>query len=411
VLNDLSLHPNVPRSNRTVWTPREQSHLKTSEVSFEADQVGSMVDLYAGNLMPEFQAHTLQNTERAFATRTIKRGGPVKALEYSAQFLKDFPITSRGVDYDLYDYVSRNRVAGLLVMQEDKVVLEHYDLGMTQTSRWLSMSMAKSVATTLIGAAIQDGLIGGVDDMLTRYLPELIGTAYDGVSIRQLMQMTSGVAWDDTHTDPASERRHMLDLQVAQAPGAIMSYMGSLKRAATPGDVWNYSTGETHVVGALVKAATGKWLSDYLSEKIWSRLGMEADACWWLEAKDGLEVAGSGICATLRDYTRFARFILDNGVIAGERILPENWLREAASPRLVAGQRVDYGYMWWPVPDLAGGFDDGAFSARGIFGQYLYINPRRKILISTLSSRAKPKGADVVLDNDFFNATVAALES
>lgn len=411
MLNDLSLHPNVPRTNRTVWTPREQSHLKAGEESFDAAQVGSMVDLYAGNLMPDFQAHTLQNTERAFATRTIQRGGTIRPLTYSAQFLKDFPITSRGVEYDLYDYVSRNRVAGLLVMQNDKVVLEHYDLGMTETSRWLSMSMAKSVATTLIGAAVQDGLIGGVDDPLTRYLPELIGTAYDGVTIRQLMQMTSGVKWDDTHTDPNSERRHMLDLQVAQQPGTIMGYMANLERAAEPGTVWNYSTGETHVVGALVKAATGQWLSDYLSARIWSRLGMEADACWWLEAKDGLEVAGSGICATLRDYTRFARFILDNGVIDGERILPENWLREATSPRMVGGQQVDYGYMWWPVPDFAGRYDDGAFSARGIFGQYIYINPRRQILIATLSSRAKPKGAEVILDNDFFNATVAALES
>ncbi len=411
MLNDLSLHPNVPRANRTVWIPREQSHLKASEVGFEVTQVGSMVDLYAGNLMPDFQAHTLKNTEQAFATRAIRRGGAVRPFDYSAQFLKDFPIASRGADYDLYDYVSRNRVAGLLIMQNDRVVLEHYDLGMTESSRWLSMSMAKSVATTLIGVAVQDGLIGGVEDSLTTYLPQLIGTAYDGVTICQLMQMTSGVTWDDTHTDPESERRQMLDLQVAQEPGAIMRFMASLKRSAEPGSVWNYSTGETHVVGALIKAATGKWLSDYLSEKIWSRLGMEADACWWLEAKDGLEVAGSGICATLRDYTRFARFILDNGVIDGERILPESWLREAASPRLIGGQQVDYGYMWWPVPDLAGRFDDGAFSARGIFGQYMYVNPRRKILITVLSSRAKPKGAEVILDNDFFNATVAALDA
>lgn len=409
-MNDLSLHPNGPRSDRTVWTPREQSRLTSGETAFVADQVGSMVDLYAGNLMPDFQAHTLQHTERAFATRTIARGGAVSPLNYSPQFLKDFPVRANGQDCDLYDYVSRNRVAGLMIMQNDHVVLEHYDLGMSETSRWLSMSMAKSVATTLIGVALQEGLIGSVNDPLARYLPQLIGTAYDGVTIQQLIQMTSGVAWDDTHTDPDSERRHMLDLQVAQEPGAIMRYMATLKRAAEPGTVFNYSTGETHVVGALVKAATGKWLSDYLSEKIWSRLGMEADACWWLEAKDSLEVAGSGICATLRDYTRFARFILDNGVIDGERVLPENWLREAASPRLIGGKRVDYGYMWWPVPDANGDVSDGAFSARGIFGQYIYVNPRRKILITVLSSRAKPKGAEAILDNDFFNATVEALK-
>lgn len=368
-----------------------------------------MVDLYAGHLMPAFQSHTLKNTDRAFATRTIGRGGAIKPLVYGDRFIRSFPISSGGVDYDLYDYVSRNRVAGLLIEQGGKVVHEHYDLGLTEQGRWLSMSMAKSVATTLIGVAVQDGLIGGVEDHLTKYLPELNGTAYEGVTVRELMLMASGVQWDDTHTDPESERRHMLDLQIRQEPGAIMRYMAGLERAGTPGELWNYSTGETHVVGALVKAATGKWLSDYLSEKIWSRLGMESDACWWLEAENGLEVAGSGICATLRDYVRFGRFILDGGVIDGERILPENWIAEATTPRQIGGQPVNYGYMWWPVPDADGSFADQAFSARGIFGQYIYINPRHRIIITVLSSRSKPKGAEVIIDNDFFNAAVRAL--
>jgi CubicO group peptidase (beta-lactamase class C family) len=377
--------------------------------SAEAPPIASMVDLYAGRVMPDLQAHTLANTERAWAVRVIRAGGPTRPLQASARPLNDFPIVSNGKTFDLYDYVSRNRVAGLLIMQDDQVVLEQHALGFDPSMRWLSMSMAKSISTTLVGAAIQDGLIGSVEDPLARYLPELQNSAYEGVSIRELMQMTSGVKWDDTHTDPLSERRRMLDLQVAQRPGAIMDYMASLPRVAAPGSIWNYSTGETHVVGALVRAATGKWLADYLSEKIWSRIGAEADAYWWLESPDGLEVAGSGVCATLRDYARFGRFILEDGVIDGERVLPEGWVRDAGSARQVGGQRLDYGYMWWVVPDAAGSLEDGAFAARGIFGQFLYVNPRRNVLIVVLSSRSKPKFAEAIVDNDFFNAAVTAL--
>lgn len=368
-----------------------------------------MTRLYAGQLMPEPQVHTLRNAWKAFPSRVIRRGGGVSPFVSAPHTLEDFPIRSGGQDYDLYDYVSRNRVSGLLILHRDKVVHERYELGHDPHTPWLSMSMAKSVTTTLVGAAIRDGHIRSVEEPLTRYLPVLSGSAYEGVSIRELLQMSSGVKWDDTHTDASTERRHMLELQLGQVPGSILGYVASLPRVAAPGTVWNYSTGETHVAGALVQAATGLWLSDYLSERIWSRLGMEHDAHWWLEAPDGLEVAGSGICATLRDYARFARFVLRGGVIGTDRVLPEGWLAEAGAARVLGGKTVNYGYMWWPVPDAAGSLADGAFSARGIFGQYMYINPAKDIVIVVLSSRSKPKLAEVIIDNDFFNAATEAL--
>jgi len=201
----------------------------------------------------------------------------------------------------------------------------------------------------------------------------------------------------------------MLQLQIDQQPGAIIDYMASRPRVAPPGTAWKYSTGDTHLVGALMHAATGKWLSDYLSEKIWSKLGMEADAAWWLEAKEGLEVAGSGLFATMRDYARFGRFILGDGTIDGERVLPEGWMQDAGASRQIGGARVDYGYMWWPVPAPDGSLDDGAYSARGIFGQFIYINPKHNIISVVLSARPKPKFGESILDNDFWNAAVAAL--
>lgn len=388
------------------------SETPLTPVAGEADSTATnaIIKSYAGKSMPIDHLRTFVTPEMNFATRTVKARAPVRPLTYGTRALPDFPIVSNGATFDIYDYVARNRVAGILVMKDDEVLLEHYDLGINASTRWLSMSMAKSFSTTLVGAAIQDGHIRSIDDPLVIYLPEFTGSAFEGVSVKLLMQMTSGLRWSDDQTDAQSERRRMLTLQVSQQPGTIMRFMAERPRAAAPGTQWCYSTGDTHVVGALLKAATGKWLSDYLSEKIWSRLGMEQDGAWWLEAPGGLEVAGSGLFATMRDYARFGRFIMGDGVIDGERVLPEGWVREAGAARMINGKRVDYGYMWWIVPAPDGTLDDGAFVARGIFGQMLYINPRQRVICVVMSARSKPTTPNAsVLDNDFFNAVVKAL--
>lgn len=372
--------------------------------------IGSMVDAYVGKLMPSVQVDTFRNTDRLSCTRQVSRGsGAVSELPRWKRQLGDVQIHSRGQQFDLCDYVSRNRIAGLLLLKDGEIALEHYEFGNDQHTRWLSMSVAKSISTTLVGVAVQDGFIRSVEDPLTKYLPQFEGTAYDGVSIRNLLQMTSGVQWDDTHTVEASERRSMLALQIAQEPGAILDLLARQPRAAIPGTVWNYSTGETHMVGAVLQAAVGRWLADYLSDRIWSRLGMECDATWWLESQGGLEVAGSGFNATLRDYGRFGLFMMNDGIIDGRRVFAEGWRREATSSRLIGGKQVDYGYMWWAVPNAAGSFEDEAFSARGIFGQFMYVNPKQRVVIVVWGARSKPKGAEVIIDNDFFNAAVEAL--
>lgn len=375
-------------------------------VKLAPDRAAAIRNAYAGLLLPEEQVRLFRATDRVFPTRVIARGPRTRELPAAPRALDELRVASNGSIYDYYDYVSRNRVAGLLVLQGGRVAVEHYELGNGPTTRWVSMSVAKSISTTLVGAAIRDGFIAGVDAALTDYLPELRSTAYDGTSIRELLQMTSGVRWDDTHTDPASDRRHMLELQIEQQPATILRYVASRPRSAAPGTVWNYSTGETHVVGALLRAATGRWLSDYLSERIWVPFGMESDATWWLESADGLEIAGAGISATLRDYARFGLFMQGGGVIDGKPVLPEGWVVEATAPRPLNGSQLDYGYMWWPVRSRDGSFSDRAFSARGIFGQYLYVNPAARIVIAVVCARSKPKGAEVIVDNDFFNAVV-----
>src|SRR5579883_1002439 len=382
---------------------------ETRPADSEYSEAGFIRRAYEGKLLPGAQVDLFRNTHRMFSARTVRRAGVVQPLERASTRVMDLQIASRGADYDLFDYVSRNRVSGLLVLKGGRIAFEYYDLGNDEKTRWLSMSMAKSITTTLVGVAIHDGLIGSVDDLITAYLPEMRGTGYEGVSIRDVLQMTSGIKWSDSHTDPTSERRQMLELQIAQQPGEILRYVATRPRVAPPGKVWNYNTGETHVVGALVRAATKRWVADYLSEKIWSKLGMEADATWWLEAPGGLEVAGSGFSATLRDYGRLGLFMMRDGLIGAERVLPEGWVREAGAPCRLGNQSADYGYMWWPVARRDGTHSDHAFSARGIFGQFMYVNVVEQVVIVVWSARSKPKGAEAVLDNDFFNAVVDAL--
>jgi CubicO group peptidase (beta-lactamase class C family) len=361
------------------------------------EPIGSVREVYDGRLFPDIQVNTFRNIDRLFPTRTVRRGPVVSPLQVNAITLGDFAFESGGKRYDLYDVLSLNRVSGLLIVQDGEIRFEQYLLGNDESTRWMSMSVVKPITGVLVGAAIQDGLIESIDDLLVRYVPRFAGSAYDGVTIRQLLMMASGVAWNETYTDPASDRRRMLEAQIEQQPDAILDLMAALPRAAEPGTRWNYSTGETHIVGALVQAAAGKPVAEYLSEKLWAPLGMESDATWWLDSPGGLEVASSGLSATLRDYARFGLFLLRDGVIDGKRVLPEGWVEQASTPKVIGGEKVDYGYLLWPLHDRS-------YAAIGIFGQFVFVDPDRNLVVAMWSAQPKPTDREGVDEYLFLQA-------
>ncbi len=374
------------------------------------EPIGTAQQIYDGALAPNVEVNTFRNADRLFPTRTVARGSKVYPLP-PGRPLHEVRFVVAGNTYDLQDYMAWNRVTGLLVIKDGRIALERYAGGNTEKTRWTSMSVIKSFTASLVGAAIKDGHIRTIDDPVTDYLPQLKGSAYDGVSIRNLLQMASGVKWDESYADPASDRRRMLEVQMSQKPGALLDLMAALPRAAEPGTLWNYSTGETQVVCALVRAAVGKPLAQYFSERIWAKFGMEADATWWLDSPDGLEIGGSGLSATLRDYGRLGMFLLGGGKAGGAQILPDDWVREAGSPKRIGATTVDYGYMLWPVPNAAGTINEGAFEARGIFGQHIYVNPRENLVIVVWGALQKPIGNVGLNDNDFFAAVAFALQA
>lgn len=362
---------------------------------------------FDGAMTPGETVHALAHYHELFTVRTVARGGAPHPLPQGAGALPDIVLAADGRTFDIYDYLATNRVAGLLVMKDGKVVCENYELGATPETLWASCSMAKSIASTLVGAAILDGHIESLDDPLPRYIKPLAASAYADVSVRQLLQMTSGVQWDETYTNPKSDRRRLLETQLKFEPGAVVRHMSQLPRGAAPGSSWKYNTGDSYLVGELLQAATGLDPTQYLSTKVWARLGMERDAHWWVEGQGGMVFAGSGISATLRDYARFGQLVLDDGRIDGESIVPAGWFQEAGAAAVVGGRKVPYGYMWW-LPELADPVLEGSFQAEGIYGQYLHINPRERLMIVLLSARSKPSfRSRLEFDDDAFFAAVA----
>lgn len=277
---------------------------------------------------------------------------------------------------DIDTYMAGQRSAGLVVLHNGKLRLERYGLDFDKDGRWTSFSVAKSFTSTLVGAALRDGYIKSMDDKVSDYIPDMKGSAYDDVSVRQLLTMTSGVRWNEDYADPNADVAKFNNHKPEDGVDALVSYMRKLPRDVPAGTRWLYSTGETNLVGILVSQATKKPLADYLAEKVWQPAGMEHQATWLL-SKTGKEISGCCIQAATRDFARFGQFILNGAQVNGQSIVPDGWLQEATTRRTTINQPGrGYGYQWWT-------YDDGTFAARGIFGQGIFIDPQRKIVIAS----------------------------
>ncbi len=335
--------------------------------------------------------------------RVIRRSEVVRPLPPHARSLADLSYELGGIHLGVGDFMARRRTAGLLILKHGEVALECYGMGNAPESRWVSCSTAKSIVSTLVGAALHDGALRSLDDRCEQYLPRLRGSAYEGVTIRNLLRMCSGVAWrEDDDADESSESYRFGRAMLSRRPGAVLDLMCELPRAHPQGTVFNYSSGESCVIAALVAAATGRSLADYCAETIWRAAGMEADGYWQLESPDGLELGGFGVSARLRDVGRFGQLMLEDGeAFAGRRVLPPGWRDLAGQPdgaatgfgRPIPGSPTGYGYQWWVAPPPPG-VNIGTFSARGSFGQFIIVNPNEQVVIAIQSAGRLPYDRD-----------------
>jgi CubicO group peptidase (beta-lactamase class C family) len=285
------------------------------------------------------------------------------------------PLEIPGID----EYLRQQNTAGLVILQDGRVRFERYGLGFDAAGRWTSFSVAKSFTSTLVGAAIQDGHIKSLEDKVSAYLPGLRGSAYDDVTVRQLLTMSSGVRWNEDYEDPEADVAQFNNATPEAGMDATVSYLRKLPRAHPPGELWNYNTGETNLIGVLVSAATGKPLAQYLQEKIWHPAGMESQATWLL-GRTGNEIAGCCLQASTRDFARFGLFVLANGAAGGQQVVPPDWFAQATRKQKDIGDPGrGYGFQWWT-------YDDGSVAAQGIFGQGIYIDPQRRLVIASNSN-------------------------
>ena len=283
------------------------------------------------------------------------------------------------LDFDVDAYMANQRTSGLVIIHDGKVVLEKYGLDFGPEGKWTSFSVAKSLTSTMVGAAVKDGAIKSLDDKVSAYIKGLEGSAYDDVTIRQLLTMTSGVRWNEDYTDPKSDVALFNEHKAEDGLDATVSYMRKLPREAPAGEKWVYKTGETNLIGVLVSEATGKPLAEYLSEKVWKPFGMEQDATWLL-GSTGHEISGCCIQASTRDFARFGLFILGGAVADGNKVVPDDWLPAATTRQAdIGAPGRGYGYQWWTN-------DDGSFAAQGIFGQGIFIDPARNLVIASNSN-------------------------
>ena len=315
---------------------------------------------------------------------------PVNRIERSTNPLmltnnfRDFSALSyevNGERFSLENFLSSDALMGMAVLQERDVLFEHYAPDHGPASRWISFSVTKSISSMLIGVALHDGYIRSLDDRVADYLPRLAGTAYGEASIEDLLHMGSGVEWNEDYEDPES------DVSIAGALNgiALTRHLGRLPRMSAPGEVFNYNTGEANLVGEVLRSAIGMNAAPYLAAKIWQPFGMEHNASWLLDAPNGRETGGCCISASVKDYARLGLFAMNDGVLPdGTRVLPEGWMRASTTP--FKGEPA-YGYMWW----LLGG---DRYQASGIFGQKIFINPNKKVVIAVHSNAASATGSD-----------------
>lgn len=300
--------------------------------------------------------------------------------------------TFRSERFSIEDYLNRNPTTGLLIAKDDTILYEHYQYARTDHDRFLSQSMAKTITSMLIGIALSEGKIKSIDDPVSAYVPGLAEAEYGKTSIRDLLHMSSGVAFTEDYNGNDDIARLARDLFVAPGKDPIASVAQFNARIAPPGTRWHYASVETEVLGLVLRAATGEPLANYLHDKIWAPIGTEADALWSIDGT-GQEISFCCFNAVLRDYARLGRLLAHDGAWEGRQLIPRQWLLDATTVRpsdgylapRTASPYFGYGYQVWLFPG-----NERDFALIGIRGQMIMVDPASKLVMVHTAVRQKP---------------------
>jgi CubicO group peptidase (beta-lactamase class C family) len=314
--------------------------------------------------------------------------------------------------YDSKAYMDYSNTNGLLVIHRDTIVHESYYNGMLESTTHISWSMAKSFVSALTGIALEEGLFDSVEDPITKYLPELVNTGYNQVRILDILQMSSGVKFDEDYRDFNSDINKFG--RYFALGKSFTDFVMGMENEKKPGTYNHYVSINTQVLGMLVTRVSGRSLTQYLQEKIWEPVGMEHNA-QWITDKLNMEMALGGLNISLRDYGKFGLLYMHKGNWKGKQIVPESWIEASVQtdaphlepgPNPMSNSDFGYGYQWWVPEPGKRDARDGDFFAAGIYNQYIYISPERSLVIVKLSANHHFKE----MGDDSKNVHVALLQ-
>ena len=334
-------------------------------------------------------AYNFININKIFPITSITKSSSPHIFNKQEFVLPEF-YELDGKTYNLAESLDYFKSDGLIVLHNGDLLYENYWQGNSKDQPHISWSMAKSFLSALIGIAYHDGLIENLNDPITKYLKDFIGTGYENVPIKDILQMSSGVVFNEDYGDPNSDINKFAR---AVAEGKSMrDFAKTLKNGKVPGTFNHYVSIDTQMLGMLLEEVTGKPLAETLQEKIWTKIGMENNAYYMVD-DTGMEWALGGLNATLRDYAKFGLLYLNRGNWKGQQIVPQDWVdasHVANEPHLQPGNNSlsssdwGYGYQWW-IP----GFPNTDYLAAGIYNQYIYIDPITNVVIAKTSSNYK----------------------
>ena len=291
------------------------------------------------------------------------------------------PAAPRDMPAGLDDWIAARSVTGLVVLKDGKTAYENYFLGTTPEDLRISWSVAKSYLSALFGILLDEGAIDSIDDPVTKYAPELAGSAYDGASIRNVLNMASGVTFNEDYLDFKSDINRMG--RVLAMGGSMDGFAAGLTgRDRPPGEAWQYVSIDTHVIGMVIRGATGRPIPELLGEKLLTPLRLEA-APYYLTDGNGVAFVLGGLNLRTRDYARFGLLFLNGGAVDGQQIVPRDWVIASTRPSApTAPGETRYAFQWWVPADNT----EGEYFARGVYGQYIYINEPAGVVIAVNSA-------------------------
>jgi len=346
-------------------------------------QVYGAVTLFDAAVIDE----NFRSGDKTFPVKIVRRGGPVSEFRRRPA---DLPETYmfKGQAKNLQQFLDHTGTTGMIVVKDGAIVFEKYYRGNTDKTRTISWSVAKSFVSALIGIAVREVSIRDIRQPITDYVPQLKGSGYDGVRIKDIMNMSSGIRFNEDYGDFFSDIQRMG--RTIAFGTSLDDFVASLTNERKPGTYRHYVSADTQALGMLLRESTKTGVTSYLEEKIWKKIGMESDA-YWLVDGNGMEMVFGGLNAVLRDYARFGVLYLNNGKWGNEQVIPAEWVKASVTPdalHLMPGNdpvshdwTLGYGYQWW-IPENP----DGDFLAIGIYGEFIYVYPKYRVVIAKSSA-------------------------